>query len=148
MGGESGKWMELLVQSERASGKVLWGKWTLRKHKSASSFRVHLLLKIVKYELKEFCIIFQNYGNHYYPLNGEPYLHLCLFPSLPNIGYLDTQNIFFFYNLWTIRHLGLVFKRISYYKNSLKHLKKVILALFYHSKIVNWFDSHLSGILF
>lgn len=47
----------------------------------------------------------------------------------------------FICNLWTIRHLGQVFKRISHYEKYLKHPKKGILALFYHSKIDNQFTS-------
>lgn len=55
------------------------------------------------------------------------------------MGYVDTED--FICNLWTIRHLGQHFKRISHYEKYLKHQKKGILALFYHSKIDKQFTS-------
>lgn len=55
------------------------------------------------------------------------------------MGYVDTED--FICNLWTIRHLGQHFKRISHYEKYLKHQKKGILALFCHSKIDKQFTS-------
>lgn len=55
------------------------------------------------------------------------------------MGYVDTED--FICNLWTIRHLGQHFTRISHYEKYLKHQKKGILALFCHSKIDKQFTS-------
>lgn len=54
-----------------------------------------------------------------------------------NMGYVDTED--FICNLWTIRHLGQVFKRISHYEKYLKHQKKE----FWHFSIIQKLISNL-----
>lgn len=116
--------------------KVLHGRLILKHHESILSLLYCQYPRIINYKSEELCLfILQNYGDLGNRETGKLW-DISAFTKV-TMGYVDTED--FICNLWTIRHLGQHFKRISHYEKYLKHQKKE----FWHFSVIQKLISNL-----